>query len=316
MSNIKRFSFLILSVIICFGNFFIPVVANGSYQSALAKGTDFFIVSSYDADKWSDTFIDSILPTTFFDGESNITGAESKVILYRYSYISLDFYGIIKDFIFQGQQLADLIALEDYGYNESKINILFPNNYLLWSGLQAVWFFNSSESAETPNTALSPIFIFKNPSQFKDVLEFRDILRNDDNVNKSKVSALVNYTSDEFLRDLAFNGLALGVPIVSYLNTLITELNPDNATSSTDTDGNPILIINGYSRTNYTLVFKYGSDGTFSEFKVKDETGFTIYHITSYNREGIFYIALIIIIGVMAALIGLYLYMHKKRLSK
>lgn len=312
----NRFSFLILFIIICFGNLFIPVVANGSYQSGLTKGTDFFTVNSYDADKWSDTFKNSILPTTYFDGESNITGAESKAILYRYSYISLDFYTILTDFIFQGQQLADLLTLDDDGYNESEINILFPSKYLLWSGLQAVWFFNSSEFAETPNTAFNSIFIFKNPSQFKDVLEFRDILRNDGDVNSSKVSALVNYTSDEFLRKLAFNGLALGVPTDSYLDTLVTELNPDNATSSTDTDGNPILIINGYSKTNYSLVFKYGSDGTFSEFRVKDEIDFTIYHITSYNMDGTFYIALVILIGAMAALVGLYLYIRKKRLRK
>jgi len=323
--NVQNFKgkiglYAILFILLNYSVLIVSVNGNSTYQSALTKGTDFFKVSVYHKDKWTSTFTEDVLPSNFFKGESNITGAESKLTLRGYTNINLDFYGILSNFFFTGDQLAALISLDAYGYNESEINNLYSDTFQLTFGLRAVWYFTTSEFQETPNATANSVFIFQDPSQYKDILDqyndFVDVLKNDTLIPLIIRSSLVNYTSNEFLTNLAFNGLALGIPTTTYLESIITELAPTNVSYSADSTGNPSLILTGFSKNNYSIAFKYGSDGVLMEFKVLDVNGAVIYLITSYNTEWIFFLVLFIFIGISGLIIGIYLYMRKKRLKK
>ncbi|MHA1508912.1 MAG: hypothetical protein ACTSO6_09450, partial [Promethearchaeota archaeon] len=57
------------------------IVASSTYQNTLAKGTDEFVVETYNGAQWKTT-VDSILtPSDWFEGEANVTNAKSKITL-------------------------------------------------------------------------------------------------------------------------------------------------------------------------------------------------------------------------------------------
>ncbi|MBY9013118.1 MAG: hypothetical protein KGD70_12155, partial [Candidatus Lokiarchaeota archaeon] len=249
---------------------------------------------------------------------ANVTGAKSKQTIRGWvdqTYTTYDallsLYFAIFEYIawniFQGNLTAA-------GYNETTINANYTNTYDAWYGLSAEWWFTDGEFEETPNNILSPIIIMKDPSDFNSILDdcnaiIEDIL-NDPTIDINLKFLLSNKTADEFLWQLSFKGLAIAEPHGNYLESLVNELECENASVSGST-----LIIERYGLTNYTVEISYGEKGMMSSFTVKDISGTIIYQITSSNSEWLFYLILIIVAASAVAIVT-FLIIRKKRLHR
>ncbi|MFX1593625.1 MAG: hypothetical protein ACFFCL_13115, partial [Promethearchaeota archaeon] len=166
---------------------------------------------------------------------------------------------------------------------------------------------------EVPTNANEALLIFKNPT------DFNEILNNYNNIS-AKLNSLpaIQFSGysfpilepDEFLWLFIFNGLTLGIPFNSYLEELITTLDCKNSTVS-----NNVLTINLTGETDYTIEITYGSEGTMSLFVVKDVGSNIIYQIVSINSDWVFYTIIIVVIICIGGL-GAYLIFRKLRIKK
>ncbi|MEJ2280041.1 MAG: hypothetical protein P8Y70_20180 [Candidatus Lokiarchaeota archaeon] len=239
-----------------------PVAASTNYQAALGKGTEFYVVKKYDSNAWNSTFNSNLTPTTWFNGDSNHTGAERKVTTKGTSIQSSEStYTMFSSFFFSGENLALLYSLAQYGYNESEINAIYPNTYQTWFGIQAEWYFTTRQFNETPNATSNILIILQNPAKYKEILDnynnFVFQVLNDTSipspVRLALENTLKNYTADEFMQLIVFNGFTLAAPFHQYLSTMINTLNCVNTTSSLTPNGNVKLTMTGYSKTEYTI---------------------------------------------------------------
>ena len=272
------------------------IVASSTYQNTLAKGTDEFVVETYNGAQWK-TIVDSILtPSDWFEGEANITNAKSKITLKIWTLTTWDTYDVFKDIF----KIAPLLYF--MGVNETTINANYTNSYSLWYGQRLVWNYTSSDYEEDPSDPNDEIIVLQNPLDYKSML--------DDFNSLAKTLSFPNITADEFLWQLALNGLAIAEPQANYLDSLVSELGCQNTSVSGST-----LIIERYGITNYTVEISYGEKGMMSSFTVKDISDTIIYQITSSNSEWLFYLILIIVPASSVALI-IYAVIRSKKLKR
>lgn len=308
-----RLMSVILIGIIMFGALITMVSASLNYRSTLVKGTDNFTVSQYDAAIWKTTVNNSTTPSDWIEGETNITGAKSKVTMRGWRDTTWDTYdvltGIFMPEFFTLEEIFPLLGFMNmFGFNETTINTNYTNNYKLSYGVRSVWNFTSSGYPEE-QSYVDGIMVFKNPSDFKAML--------DDYYNLSaklnEVYILPHFPSvsaDEFLWQLALNGLAIAKPQTEYLQVLIEDLGCENATSSGNT-----LIFERYGEANYTVEIKYGGEGTLSSLSVKTADETVIFRIVSTNSEWEFFVIIAVVLICIAG-ITVVLILRKRKINK
>ena len=273
------------------------IVASSTYQHTLAKRTDDFVVELYNSAEWKTTVDSNSTPSDWFEGEANITNAKSKTTLKGWTTNTWDTYDVLTSIFMPEyfnftETMALLILMDSQGYNETTINANYTNDYSLWYGWRAVWNYTSNDYEESPSYS-DGIIILQNPLDYKSMLDDYNNIAEDLNGNlaiKFSGYSFPNVSADEFLWQLAFNGLAIAEPQGSYLESLIAELGCENASVSGST-----LIFERYGLTNYTVEISYGDKGIMSSFTVKDIGDTVIYRITSSNSEWLFYLILIIV---------------------
>ena len=295
-TNISLLSLSIFAIII-FGMLSTTVSASLNYQTTLMKGTEIFIVDRYDNTGWKTTVNLSTTPSDWFEGDTNFTGAQSKVTIKGWNDITWQFYDVFTTvFMTEYFSYEDIFALlklmDTAGYNETTINANYTDNYDLWYGLRAVWNFTIKEFEELPSYN-DGVMVFENPLDFKTILDDYNNLAAD--LNGELIIQIANYnfpilSADEFVWQLALNGLAIAKPQQEFLMNLVDELGCENVSSSGKT-----LIFERYGETNYTVEISYGEEGTLSSLLVKDVDGNIIFQIVSTNSEWIFYLVLIIL---------------------
>ena len=264
------------------------IVASSAYQHTLAKRTDEFVVGFYDSDEWKTTVSSILTPSDWFEGEANITNAKSKVTLKIWAPRTWGTYDVFTSIF----MLAPL--------NKTAINANYTSEYILTYGERSVWNYTTNDYEEAPSHSDDGIIILQNPLDYKSILDdYNDLAEN---------SSFPNITADEFLWQLAFNGLAIAEPQADYLESLVSGLECENASVSGST-----LIIERYGLTNYTVEISYGDKGMMSAFTVKDIGGGVIYQITSSNSEWLFYLILIIVSVSSVALVVYVFIRNRKR---
>ncbi len=307
-----------LLCIIFLGMFSTITIANGNYNIALTKGTEVFTVTQYDEAAWKTTINSSTTPSDWFEGDSNQTGAKSKNTIKGWNYVTWEFYDIFVSLflpaMFESEELIPLLGLMNtQGYNESTINTNYTNSYNLWVGLRAVWNFTIGSFEEDPTIANDPLLIFRNPTDFDDILNNYNNLSAELNSLPAIIFSNISFPilePDEFLWLFIFNGLTLGTPFSSYLEELITALDCKNATVS-----NNVLTINLTGETNYIVEITYGNEGTMSSFVVKDVGSNIIYQIVATNTDWIFFITVIIVVLCIGGL-SVYLIIRKRKINR
>ncbi|MFX1323434.1 MAG: hypothetical protein ACFE8N_00645 [Promethearchaeota archaeon] len=300
--------------IIIFGIFSTTVFASTNYQTTFVKGTEIFTVNQYDAAAWKTTVNVNSTPAEWFEGNTNNTGAKSKITLKGWNYITWETWDVFTSMFlskyFSLEEISNLIGIMYLiGYNETSINTNYTNTYNLWYGLRAVWNFTTNEFGDLASYN-DVVFVFQDPMDFKLILDDYNILAaelNGEFLIQSEGYSFPILTADEFLWQLAMGGLAIAKPQSEYLTNLVTHLGVANATSNGAT-----LNFSRYGETNYTVVISYGEKGTLSSFIVKDDIGDIIFQILSTNSEWIFYLILVIL-AVCGSGLVIYIIIKKRK---
>ena len=290
------------------------IVASPTYQHTLAKRTDDFIVELYNSAEWKTTVDSNSTPSDWFEGEANITNAKSKTTLKGWTTNTWDTYDVLTSIFMPEyfnftETMALLFLMDSQGYNETTINANYTNDYSLWYGWRAVWNYTSNDYEESPSYS-DGIIILQNPLDYKSMLDDYNNLAEDLNGNlfiKFSGYSFPNVSADEFLWQLALNGLAIAEPHGNYLESLIAELGCENASVSGST-----LIFKRYGLTDYTVEISYGDKGIMSSFTVKDIGDTVIYQITSSNSEWLFYLILILV-STCSVVIVVYVVIRNRR---
>ncbi len=290
------------------------VSASLNYQTTLMKGTEIFTVDRYDNVGWKTTVNLSTTPSDWFEGDTNFKGAQSKVTIKGWNDITWQFYDVFTTIFmaeyFSSEDIFILLKIMDTaGYNETTINANYTDNYDLWYGLRAVWNFTIKDFEELPSYN-DGVMVFENPLDFKTILDDYNNLAADLNGKISIQIAGYNFpilSADEFIWQLALNGLAIAKPQPEYLTNLVDELGCVNVSSSGKS-----LIVERYGETDYTVEISYGEEGTLSSLLVKDVDGNIIFQIVSTNSEWIFYLILIII-AVCGVGLVVYIIIKKRK---
>ncbi len=307
-----------LLCIIFLGMFSTSSVANGNYNIALTKGTEVLIVSQYDVTAWKTTVNTNTTPSNWFEGDSNQTSAKSKYTVKGWNYVTWETYDVLVSLflpaLFESEELIPLLGLmNNQGYNETTINANYTNSYNLWVGLRAAWNFTIGSFEEDPTNANEALLLFKNPSDFDDILFDYNNLSAE--LNSLPAIQFYNYSfpilePDEFLWTFFFNGLTLGFPFAYYLAELITVLDCKNATTN-----NKILTINRIGETDYSVEITFGSEGIMSSFVVKDADSNIIYQIVSRNSDWVFY-TIIVVVAICIGVLSVYIVFRKRKINR
>jgi hypothetical protein len=307
---------LVLGTLIL-GFLFTSVSAAITYRLTLTKGTEEFTVITYDEDSWNSTVNSTLNPSDWFEGESNITNAKSKITLKGWTTDSWTIYDwLISIFLPQDYTSEDIFLLlgimDSQGYNETTINANYSQSYPLWYGLRSVWNFTDNGYEENPSY-VDGIIILQNPSSYMTVLEDYHNLTSALNKNIAIQMAgysFANISTDEFLWQLAFSGFGIAEPQSEYLAEVVNELGCENVTNIGNT-----LIFKRNGLTNYTVEISYGIKGMMSSFTVKNADGNIIFQINSTNSDWIFYLILIIISSSIASLV-VFIIIRKRKLKR
>jgi hypothetical protein len=295
---------------------FTAVVATPNYQLTLTKSTEEYTVVKYDATAWKAAVSPSSSPKQFFQGDSNVTGAKSKQTVKGWVDTTFTTYQAMLSLYFS---LSEYLVWQAYnisaaGFNETTINEKYPNEYDVWSGISAEWYFTRGAYPETPNNTVVPIVMMKNPSDYKSILDdcnaIVDEILNDTSLGPIRFSFTPNITADQFAWQLVTYGFGVLSPRDTYLETMVTDLGCVNTTASGST-----LIFNKTGVTDYSIEVSYGSSGILSAFVVKNASGDIIYQITSSNSDWLFYTLLFSFIGVVVIAI-VFLIVRKRKLRK
>jgi hypothetical protein len=295
---------------------FTAVAATPNYQLTLTKSTEEYTVVKYDATAWKAAVSPSSSPKQFFQGDSNVTGAKSKQTVKGWVDTTFTTYQAMLSLYFS---LSEYLVWQAYnisaaGFNETTINEKYPNEYDVWSGISAEWYFTRGAYPETPNNTVVPIVMMKNPSDYKSILDdcnaIVDEILNDTSLGPIRFSFTPNITADQFAWQLVTYGFGVLSPRDTYLETMVTDLGCVNTTASGST-----LIFNKTGVTDYSIEVSYGSSGILSAFVVKNASGDIIYQITSSNSDWLFYTLLFSFIGVVVIAI-VFLIVRKRKLRK
>jgi len=318
-TNIKtKVNYLGLSLLglIIFGMLITTVSAATTYQSTLVKGTEEFIITQYDETAWKNTVNTSSTPNDWFEGAANITNSKSKFTIKGWSYTTWQIYDVLTSIImpeyFNTEEIFTLLgAMSNQGYNETIINANYTVSYNLWYGLRAVWNFTYGNFEEEPSF-IDGVFVLENPLLFKTMLDDYNNLSAELN---GKLMLPPGYsfpilTADEFLWQIALNGLAIAEPQEEYLINLVNELGCENASSNANT-----LIFDRYGITNYTVEIIYGVKGLISTFYVKDNNESIIFQFLSRDSNWLFYMILIILAALVVGLI-VFLIIRQRKFKK
>ncbi|MFX1500154.1 MAG: hypothetical protein ACFFDH_04220 [Promethearchaeota archaeon] len=305
---------LSLLTLIIFGLISTTVSASINYQTSLMKGTDIFTVNQYDYNRWKSTVNSGTNPSDWFEGNTNTTGAKSKVTIKGWNSIEWETYDVLLNFFllpyYNIEEITGLLGiLKILGYNETTINANYTNSYNLWYGLRSVWNFTITDFEDSPSYN-DGVKVFRNPLEFKTMLDNYNDLATE--LNQIIDFQLAGYTfpilnADEFIWQLVFNGLAIAKPQSKYLADIVSELGCENVTVSGST-----LTFNRHGESDYTAIVSYGEKGTISSFSVKDDNENIIFQIVSSNSEWIFY-TILIIIAICCVVLVVYVIIKKRK---
>jgi len=303
--NVKRISlgFFILSTILI-GLFSTSITASTTYEPALNKGTATFMVNQYNEGKWEETVDKELEPDDFFDGDSDEIGARSRITIKNVGdqdwdlHDALIFIFDVEDFIDEDKlNETELVILLSF-ISKDYVDEIYPEQHDVWEALTVQWDFETEEFDETPDERTYILPIFKEPKNFKDLL---------DDYNKWALSLNTTMLSfgiepfpiidgDDFLWSLITSGIfTIARPFNSYLTTLIDELDCDDVEVKENT-----LILERKGEEDYSVEVTFSDQGMQSNLVIKNDEGRIIYENIQDNTDKV----VLIVSGVIAASIA------------
>ena len=311
-----------LLAVFLLGTIFISLGATGiaaetTYEVALEKGTELYIVNQYNEDKWEDTFGDELEPDDWFEGDSDKVGAKSRITFRNVGDFKTDTFeafmtifdvldAIPKDLPVNNDTMRLMVF-----FSEDFIDELYSDKFSIWEAITVKWNYETEEFDQTPDEKVNTVPVFKNIKDIKHILE---------NYNEWAMIININMTllgldpypimdGDDFLWEFILSGkLAIARPFNKYLKEMIDRLDIDDA----EVEGNT-LIIDRKAKEDYTVEVSFNEQGIISSFIVKNEDERIIYEIIIDDTYEIILIVLIGITGVaLAAIVGIIVMLIKR----
>jgi len=293
------------------------IAAETTYEVALEKGTEIYIVNQYNDEKWEDTFGDELKTDDWFEGDSDEIGAKSKITFRNVGDYKWDTFDVLmtifdildaipKDLLLNNDTLRLMVL-----FSEDFIEKLYPDKFSVWEAITVKWNYETEEFDETPDEKINTIPVFKDIKDFEDMLE---------NYNEWAMIININMTllglepypimdGDDFLWELILSGkLAIARPFNKYLKEMIDRLDVDDVEVKDNT-----LIIDRKEEEDYTVEVSFNDQGIMSSFIVKNEDERVIYEIIIDDTYDIVLIVLIgITAAVLAGIVGIIIVLTKR----
>ena len=311
-----------LLAVFLLGTIFISLGATGiaaqtTYEVALEKGTEIYIVNSYNKEKWEDIFGDELDPDDWFEGDSDEIGAKSRLTLRNVGEWKWDTFDMLMNVFDVLDAIPKDLPLNNdtmklmVFFSEDFVDALFEDKFSVWEAITVKWNYETEEFDETPDEKINTLPVFKNLKDFDEILD-----------NYNEWATLINMTmillglepykimdGDDFLWELILSQkLAIASPFKKYLNELIEEIDADDAEVKDNT-----LILERKGREDYTVEVSFNEQGIMSSFVIKNEDDRVIYEIIIDNTYDI---VLIVLIGITAAglagIVGIIIILTKR----
>ena len=298
----------------------VKVIANDtSYEVATEKGTETYIVNKYNEDKWEDIVDDELEPDDWFEGDSDEIGAKSKLTIRNVDDYEWDMFEVLMTIFDVMNSIPDDLPVNNDTmllmafFSEDFIDDLYSDNYQVWEALTVKWRYEIDEFNEEPDDTNHLIPIFKDPKDFKELLE-----------NYNEWATMINFTmislglvpyqildGDDFLWQLIRSGIfTIARPFNTYLRAVVDELDCKDVEVKEET-----LILKKDGKEDYIVEITFNDQGILSNIIVKTSDNRIIYEIVEDTTDIFILIAMVIIIAISLAGI-IYIVLRKRNLNK
>jgi len=316
-----------LLAVFLLGTIFISLGATGiaaetTYEVALEKGTELYIINQYNENKWKDTFGNDVKPDDWFEGDSDEIGAKSRLTLRNVGDWKWDTFDAlmtifdVTDAIPKDLPINNYTALLMPFFTEELLDTIFPDPFNVWEAITVKWNFETEEFDETPDEKVNTLPIFKKMKYFEEILENYNQWANITNfkyiLTKLGMQPYKQMDGNDFLWQLILSQkLAIARPFNKYLNELIDEIDADDAKIRGST-----IKLDRKEKEDYTVEVSFNEQGIMSSFVIKIEDDRVIYEIIIDDTYDIVLFVFIGIAGVAgAALVGI-IHILTKRTKK
>ena len=294
------------------------IAAPTTYEVALEKGTENYIVNQYNKDKWKDTFGDDLKPDDWFKGDSDKIGAKSRLTLKNvgdWKWDTFDALMIIfdvTDAIPKDLSFNDTMKLMPF-FSEEFLDEFFPDPFNVWEAITVKWNFETEEFDETPDEKVNTLPIFKKMKYFEEILDNYNVWANITSfriiLTKLGMQPYKQMDGNDFLWQLILSQkLAIARPFNKYLNELIEEIDADDAKIRGST-----IKLDRREKEDYTVEVSFNEQGIVSSFVIKNEDDRIIYEFIIDDTYDIVLIVFIGIAGVAGAAIVGIIHLLSKR---
>ena len=295
------------------------IAADTSYEVALNKGTETFMVNKYNEKKWEEFVDNSLKPDDWFEGDSDEIGAKSKITIRNVDEYEWDMYEVlmavfdVMNFIPDDLPVNNDTLILMAFFSEDFIDDLFSDKYQVWETLTVKWKYEIDEFNEKPDDTKNIIPIFKDPKDFKEILE-----------NYNEWATMINFTmaslglvpyqifdGDDFLWQLIKSEIfTIARPFDTYLKAVIDALNCKDVEVKENT-----LVIEKEGEKDYIVEIKFNDQGIRSSLIIKSSDDRVIYEIINDTVEGIILIATgVALVTIITGIV--YIAIRKRRLNK
>ena len=306
--------FLLGTIFISLGS--TGIAAKTTYEVALEKGTELYIVNQYNKDKWEDIFGDELEPDDWFGGDSDKVGAKSRITFRNVGDFKTDTFEALMTIFDVSDAIPDDLQINNntmkllVRFSEDFIDELYPDKFSIWEAITVKWDYETEEFDETPDQKVNTIQVFKNIKNLKHILENYNEWASIININKTQLGyEYPIMDGDDFLWQLILSGkLAIARPFNTYLKELVDRLDVDDVEVKGST-----LILDKNEKEDYTVEVSFNEQGIISSFIIKSEDERLIYEISIDDTYDIVLIVFIGIAGVAGAAIVGIIHMLTKR---
>ena len=302
---------LILLILYFYSSGILVVEANDSqYEVRLESGAQVLEIKSFNPNLWESVISANSSPVEWYDGRSNITGAQSKFTDVFKLHVTEVTSSIFKSLYFQWFDVPYLDILEVYGYDYKYIDTNYDDEYEVIFTYRQYWDFQNQPFNQFPHTNQKESICFLNISQFHRSLinfnQFASIVNNDTNIQALGFSLPI-LTTDELIWQYINDFQILPTDVLGYLQDLVISLACENITISENH-----LTFYRIGNEQYKAHYYFNKYGKIENILIQNSVGDLIFEIVSFYPR----IPLLIITGVCIGISVVFIIFLKWKINK
>lgn len=286
---------------------------DSQYELRLESGAQILEIKSFDSNLWDNVISTNSSPVKWYDGQSNIIGAQSKFTDVFKLQVTEVTSSIFKSLYFHWFDVPYVDILEDYGYDYEYIDIHFDDEYEVIFTYRQYWEFQNQPFNQFPHSNQKESICFLNVSQLHKSMinfnQFASIVNNDTNIQALGISLPI-LTTDELLWQYINDFQIIPRDIEEYLRDIVLTLACENITINKNH-----LTFYREGIEPYNAHFYFTEFGKVENVIIQNSDGDLIFEIVSFYPKIHFLIITGICIGIFVVLIIFYR-MRKRRVLR